>query len=437
MGKVALVILSLLLCGLLVGAVSAATASFTSSDTWEVPAGVSSIDVIVVGGGAGGGGGGGGNPMGVPYYTASRGGGGGGGSGYKTEQNSVSVTPGQTLTITVGSGGSGGSGGAKGYNGVDGNDGGQSSITGTGVSVTANGGVKGLTGSAAAGGTGGAGGNAGSTGTGGCLSCTDNSPGGNGGAAIYSTYGAGGNGGYGGCNAVGEAGSTGGAGYIQITYIIIPTTLSPHIKYTTFPTPPAGYSVTTYPAEGVTCSKATLKCNIESESEVWFEYGFTSGQYSYSTEHTSCSAGNQTETINGIPLTAGKTVYYRAVTPYGYGEEMNFTTLELGATAFPTSTYSIYVTQFFETEGNFTAMAELIWAPYIAKFGTLFFSILIGVIFLGLAAKQGSSFIPLLVIFIIGIPIFVMLAPEFLWLAQALIILGVGIAIYYFLTQPR
>lgn len=529
------VLIALLLCGLLVGVVSADTAAFTSSDSWDVPAGVYSIDVIVVGGGAGGGSG----AMhfvscGRPPYYILGGGGGGGGSGYKTEGNSVSVTPGQTLTITVGTGGSGGAA-ASSSAGNDGSDGGQTSITGEGVSVTANGGTKGTGAYNYNKGTGGAGGNAGSNGSDGlCYAGGYRGPGGSGGAAIYSTYGAGGAGGLGGTDTIyGAAGAAGGAGYVLITYTPAATppvaafsadvtegtapltvtftdsstndptswawdidndgdtdyttqncehtytlagtysvkltatngdgsddevktdyitvnaaptptpttsasaTLSPHVHYTTFPTPPAGYGVTTYPAEGVTCSAATLKCNIDTGSEVWFEYGFSSGNYNYATTRQTCSAGNCTEEVSGIPLTANQTVYYRAVTPYGYGEEQNFTTLALGATAFPTSTYSIYVTQFFETEGNWTAMAELIWEPYIAKFGTLFFSILIGVIFIGLAAKQGSSFIPLLVVFIIGIPIFVMLAPEFLWLAQALIILGVGITIYYILTQPR
>lgn len=106
---------------------------FTSSGSWQVPSDVTSIDVIVVGGG-GGGKGGHNYDYGGSYY-----GGGGGNNGITTTQNSISVTPGQTLTITIGSAGSGGAGGTSTCG--NGLAGGQSSITGTGVSVTASGGV--------------------------------------------------------------------------------------------------------------------------------------------------------------------------------------------------------------------------------------------------------------------------------------------------------
>ncbi len=106
---------------------------FTSSGSWQVPSDVTSIDVIVVGGG-GGGKGGHNYDYGGSYY-----GGGGGNNGTTTAQNSISVTPGQTLTITIGNAGSGGAGGTSTYG--NGLAGGESSITGTGVSVSASGGV--------------------------------------------------------------------------------------------------------------------------------------------------------------------------------------------------------------------------------------------------------------------------------------------------------
>jgi len=75
--------------------------NFTSvgQQSFTVPAFINEIHILCIGGGAGGGGGGGGG------YSAI--GGGGGGGAYA---NSVSVTPGETLTVTVGNGGSGGGG---------------------------------------------------------------------------------------------------------------------------------------------------------------------------------------------------------------------------------------------------------------------------------------------------------------------------------------
>ena len=62
----------------------------TGTYSWTAPAGVTSVSVVAVGGGGGGG------------YTWSSGGGGGGGLGWK---NNISVTPGQTYTVVVGTGG--------------------------------------------------------------------------------------------------------------------------------------------------------------------------------------------------------------------------------------------------------------------------------------------------------------------------------------------
>ena len=61
---------------------------FTGSSTWVAPSGITSVEYLVVSGGGGGG-----------YF-----GGGGGAGGLKTG-SSLSVTPGQLYTLTVGSGG--------------------------------------------------------------------------------------------------------------------------------------------------------------------------------------------------------------------------------------------------------------------------------------------------------------------------------------------
>lgn len=64
------------------------TQPFTSSQTWTVPAGVTQITIHGIGGGGGGG---------NAHYGAA---GGGGGGAY--DENTISVTPGQVLYITVG-----------------------------------------------------------------------------------------------------------------------------------------------------------------------------------------------------------------------------------------------------------------------------------------------------------------------------------------------
>jgi len=81
--------------------------SFTSSGTFAVPSGVSSVDVLVVGGGGAGG-------------KGSSQGGGGGGAGGLIYRPGFTVTPGGTITVTVGSGG--GDNTSAGGRGDDGQD---------------------------------------------------------------------------------------------------------------------------------------------------------------------------------------------------------------------------------------------------------------------------------------------------------------------------
>ena len=104
--------------------------SYTTAGTYSytVPAGVTSIDLLAAGGGGSGGG---------AYFSFTAGGAGGGGGGGQVQNlTSVSVTPGQVLTIVVGAGGQSTAGNA-------GNVGGNTTIMGTGVSVTARGGAGG------------------------------------------------------------------------------------------------------------------------------------------------------------------------------------------------------------------------------------------------------------------------------------------------------
>jgi hypothetical protein len=110
---------------------------FTSSGTFTIPAGVTAVKVTVVGGG---GGGGSGNTAGSPEKLGS-----GGGSGGIAIEWITGLTPGSTVSVTVGSGGTA-------VNGTSGTSGSTSSF---GSYCTATGGGGG--GSNLVGGSGGAG----------------------------------------------------------------------------------------------------------------------------------------------------------------------------------------------------------------------------------------------------------------------------------------
>jgi hypothetical protein len=166
------------------------TVSFTTpgSYTWIVPDGFTSISIVATGGGGGGGGTTG--PFMVPA----------GGAG-AVVTSTLSVTPGQVLSLAVGGGGGAGAngisfGGGSYYTGAGGGGGGSSNVdAGSNHQIIAGGG-------GGAGNTGGgAGGNAGGPG----------GAGGNGGGSPFGPGGGGGSGGTGGSGS-GASGSTGNGG---------------------------------------------------------------------------------------------------------------------------------------------------------------------------------------------------------------------------------
>jgi hypothetical protein len=105
---------------------------FDSGGTYTVPSGVNYVQIEAVGGAGGSGS--------RSYYGNAHGTGGSGG-GISTIK---SVTPGSTLTVSVGAGGNNHAGGSHGTV-YSGNAGGASTINGTGVAVAANGGNGGYT----------------------------------------------------------------------------------------------------------------------------------------------------------------------------------------------------------------------------------------------------------------------------------------------------
>ena len=200
-------------------------AVFTANGTFTVP---SAVTTLWISGCAGGGGGGGGGGNVGSTGNAGSGGGGGGGGGQPVIKTPVSVSPGDSISITIGAGGAGGAAGdTAGTSGSSGGNGGNSVITNSTTSTTlltltgggGGGGAVGQTSTSAAPPTGTAGGNPGTgypTGTQG----SDGNFTGNGGTGASGPFGGGGgsgraanNGsGYPGANAYGYGGGGGGGG---------------------------------------------------------------------------------------------------------------------------------------------------------------------------------------------------------------------------------
>jgi hypothetical protein len=180
--------------------------SFTSSGTFSVPSGVTAVDVLVVAGGGAGGGDAGG----------------GGGSGGLIYRPGFTVTPGGTVTVTVGDGGGPTPGGAVGISGQD-------SVFGT-LTAKGGGGGGGGGGTSLAGGSSG-GARSGQTSVGSATQPTQ--PGdsgtygfGNNGGTSNSSPGGGGGGGAGGAGAQNGSANTGGDGGVGRAYTIADGTTS-------------------------------------------------------------------------------------------------------------------------------------------------------------------------------------------------------------------
>jgi hypothetical protein len=205
--------------------------TYTSSTTYTVPSGITKIYASGVSG-AGGGGGGGGDNGGT-----GGGSGGGGGAGEYVPPLALTVSPGETLTITVGTGGNGGSAGTSGGTlSANGSAGSLTSIVGSvsGTLLSVNGGSGGGRGhnstldptNAAAGtaGTGGTGSTTtghvnGNSGSAGVAGSNGNDRAGGAGGSGPAPNNSGGSGGVGnGNNSNGTAGSQGGDGYVTISY---------------------------------------------------------------------------------------------------------------------------------------------------------------------------------------------------------------------------
>lgn len=129
---------------LLASATIGRTQKFTSNGTFTVPVGVSTI--YVSGCAAGGGGGAGGGNSSDNSLIGS--GGGGGGAGQPIIRSAYSVTPGDSISITIGGGGSAGAGVSGASGGAGGNGG--NTVIGSLVTLTGgSGGAGGITGSSA------------------------------------------------------------------------------------------------------------------------------------------------------------------------------------------------------------------------------------------------------------------------------------------------
>jgi hypothetical protein len=346
------------------------TFNYTGAEqTFTVPAGVFSVQVLAVGGSGGTAGalggvgaqvsgdlsvtpgetlyvevGGNGQSQGPSNYGGSGGfngggsggGGGGGASDVRTSPRASGLFPGDRLLVAGGGGGAGtkrayacrgGAGGAAGQAG-HGKEAGNCSNRGGGAGTQSSGGAAApTTGEECPGQNGqfGIGGEGGTTGTNGCRG-----EGGGGGGGYYG--GGGGTGGY------GSAGGGGGGGSSLVpaggSVVLASSGTQPHVRITYTPSPP---TVVTGAASSVTQTSATLNATVNPNdgevSDCHFDYG-TSLSYGSSVPCSALPGLGTSAVAVSAPvggLVAGATYYFRivATNPGGtsYGADQALTTL--------------------------------------------------------------------------------------------------------------
>ena len=175
-----------------------------------------------------------------------------------------------------------------------------------------------------------------------------------------------------------------------------------------------------------------------SSADSWaffISYGYQGNTYPFKTDNKT-GPGNQSFKIENYPLMPGQTLYYRAATnesgQWVYSPEVTMVIPTL--TPGPTTTYGNYTTQFLDANGDPIATAGIIWAPYQAKIGIFFFSLMIGMAFIALWQKSGSVVIPLLAFFLTGIMLIPLMGPQFVKLAEAMVIASLTGMLFYFFT---
>jgi hypothetical protein len=177
--------------------------------------------------------------------------------------------------------------------------------------------------------------------------------------------------------------------------------------------------------------------NTEAAKEVWFEYSIvTTNGFSLATENQTAT-GNFYYSQCGVPFLSGYMYKVRATDGNSIGQNTTFV-LPV-ATAIPTLTYSTYVDTFLESYDEPKVMIRIMWTPYTAVMGGMFFGVIVGVIFWNMAVKQRTVALSVLLMMIIGTSIWRIFPdyPEFVWLAQTLFIAGMVGMIYWMFAKRR
>jgi hypothetical protein len=201
------------------------------------------------------------------------------------------------------------------------------------------------------------------------------------------------------------------------------------------PFPKATYAgIQVYPATTITSGKATLNGHVNNtgtDPVCWFILGSGTGVYGYYSASVvpTAGTGNFSVSMEGMPLMANKTFYYRAVSANGRSStEATFTVT--GVTPIPTTTFSQYWDSMQASNMTPPVFLNIMMDAFGGTFGggpngtRIFTGIIIGAAITFLLLRQENITIPLQIGFMAGSILLGLVAPEFVDLAFTLFIIA-------------
>jgi hypothetical protein len=166
--------------------------------------------------------------------------------------------------------------------------------------------------------------------------------------------------------------------------------------------------------------------------QVYFDYGHTTNpNFSSSTPNKSAAGTFTVKRCDEPTFLPAETYKYRACgKTSGCGDTVIFTMNAI--VPHETSNFSVQGEEFIANGGDIGWIAAHIWDVYTLVWGSFFFLLLIGFVFMNITIKQKSVTISLLLVLISGSVLFTIAPPQTAQIAQILIALSLtGLVIWF------
>lgn len=191
--------------------------------------------------------------------------------------------------------------------------------------------------------------------------------------------------------------------------------------------PVSASTLVTTPATGITTDTSVLHATYNGilPTTLWFEYGGVSdGFYPYKTEDVTITVnGSYSVTLEGFPLMAGQTFYYRGVSIPVVGNQSSFTLNTVSSiTGY---NFDTHYDELQDAKLNVSKVVTVVPKPYEDILGIFFWGTMFGSIFLVMWIRSEDVTMPSIIGILISSAILGFVSPEYKNLASALLIVSI------------